>query len=104
MKTLEMEHAKGELSSYAEQVREEPVIVTEHGKPVMALVSISNAGLETVNLSTDRRFIVLMERSRELYKPGAGIPLEEIRRKYAIPRKRRKTTRKGARRARSARP
>ncbi len=82
MKTLEMSRATGELSSYADQVRKEPVIVTDHGTPVMALVPIENADLETVSLSTDPRFIALIERSRALYQPGEGIPLEEIRRKY----------------------
>ena len=82
MKTLEMSQATGELSSYAAQVRKEPVIVTRRGKPVMALVSIENADLETVSLSTDPRFLALIERSQALYKPGEGIPLSEIRRKY----------------------
>jgi hypothetical protein len=79
------------------------MMVTDHGKPVMALMPIDNADLETVSLSTDPRFIALMERSRTLYKPGTGIPLEEIRRKYGHGRKpRRKAARKAARR--SSRP
>ena len=102
MKTLEMEQATGELSSYAEQVQEEPVVVTDHGKPVMALIAIEDADLETVSLSTDPRFIALIERSRALYKPGTGVPLEEIRRKYGLP-KPRKATRRRARKACSSR-
>jgi len=98
MKTVEMTQATGELPSYADQVRLEPVVVTDRGKPVMALMSIENADLETVNLSTDPRFIALIERSRALYKPGTGIPLEEIKRKYAI-----KSKPKPARRSHKAR-
>jgi prevent-host-death family protein len=98
MKTLEMTQATGELASYAPQVRQEPVVVTDRGKPVMALMSIENADLETVSLSTDPRFIALIERSRTLYKPGTGIPLEEIKRKYRI-----KSKPKPARRSRKAR-
>lgn len=101
MRTLEIKKATGELSSYAEQVRKEPVVVTENGKPVMALLPISAADLETISLSADPRFIALIERSRALYKPGSGIPLEEIRRKYGLSA----TTRKAARRrARNTRP
>jgi prevent-host-death family protein len=102
MKTLEMKEATGELSSYAQQVRREPVVVTDHGKPVMALMPIENADLETVGLSSDPRFIAMIERSRAQYKAGTGIPLEEIRRKYGLDRK--KTARKPARRKRSSRP
>jgi prevent-host-death family protein len=98
MKTLEMKDATGELASYAPQVRQEPVVVTDHGKPVMALMPIENADLETVTLSTDPRFIAMIERSRALYKPGTGIPLAEIKRKYGI-----KTKPKPARRSRKAR-
>jgi prevent-host-death family protein len=75
MKTLEIKQATGDLASYATQVRSEPVVVTDHGKPVMALMPIDNTDLETVSLSTDPRFIALIERSRTLYKPGTGIPL-----------------------------
>jgi prevent-host-death family protein len=84
MKTLEMKQATGELASYAETVRRGPVVVTDHGKPVMALMPIANADLETVALSTDARFIALIERSRARQKPGHGTPLEEIKRKYGI--------------------
>ena len=98
MKTLEMKEATGELASYAEQVLSEPVVVTDHGKPVMALMPIENADLETVTLSTDPRFIALIERSRALYEPGTGIRLEEIKRKYGIRKKS-----KPARRSRKAR-
>jgi antitoxin (DNA-binding transcriptional repressor) of toxin-antitoxin stability system len=105
MKTLEMKEATGELASYAEQVLSEPVVVTDHGKPVMALMPIENADLETVTLSTDPRFIALIERSRALYKPGTGIPIEAIRRKYGLERKpRAKSALKLARRKRSSRP
>lgn len=81
MRILEMSQATGELSSYVDQVRQGPVIVTRRGMPVMALVSIENADLETVSLSTDPRFLALIEQSRALYPPGEGTPLEEIRRK-----------------------
>lgn len=98
MKTLEIKQATGDLASYATQVRSEPVVVTDHGKPVMALMPIDNTDLETVSLSTDPRFIALIERSRTLYKPGTGIPLEAIRRKYGRAGKpRRKAARKAAR-------
>jgi hypothetical protein len=106
MKTLEIKRATGELCDYARQVRKEPLIVTDNGKPLLALMPIENADLETVSLSTDPRFIALIEHSRAVYKPGTGIPLEEIRNKYGLPAKRRpKRARKAAGKARSpARP
>lgn len=96
MKTLELDEATDRLSSYAGQVREEPVVVTDHGRPVMALLPIENADLETVTLSTDARFIALIERSRRLYPAGTGIPLEEMRRRYGLPAKPRSKRRRVA--------
>lgn len=84
MKTLELSQARGELSSYAEDVQREPLVVTDKGKPVMALLPIENADLETATLSTDARFMAMIERSRTLYKPGTGIPLHEVRRKHEL--------------------
>ena len=104
MKTLEVTQAKGDLASYAEQVREEPVVLTDRGRPIMALLPIENADLETVTLSNDPRFIAMIERSRVRYPPGSGIPLTEIRRKYGLQRKgRAKKTRRTARAARKGR-
>ncbi len=64
MKTLEMKHATASLAEYARDVKKEPVILTVAGKPVAALVAIENADAETVSLSTNPRFLALIERSR----------------------------------------
>ena len=40
MKTLEMSKATAPLADYARDVDKEPVIVTEHGRPVAALMPI----------------------------------------------------------------
>jgi prevent-host-death family protein len=97
MKTLEMKEATGELASYERQVRRGPVVVTRRGKPIMALVSIENVDLETMSLSTDARFMVLIQRSRALYKAGTGTSLAEIKRKYAIKRPKRTRPRRRTR-------
>ena len=43
MKTVEVAEATLPLSDYARGVKKEPVIITKEGKPVAALVSITNA-------------------------------------------------------------
>ena len=52
MKRVEMAEATASLADYAREISKEPVIVTVKGKPTAALVSIENADLETVTLST----------------------------------------------------
>jgi len=72
METVEFAKATLPLSDYTKKVKKEPFIITKKGKPVAALVSITNADIETVSLSTHPRFIALIERSRAKQKAGGG--------------------------------
>lgn len=60
------------MVKWAKDVKKEPVIVTSDGKPVAALVSVKNADLEMVKLSTHPQFIALIEQSRARHKSGGG--------------------------------
>ncbi|MCH8045093.1 MAG: hypothetical protein IID44_15385 [Planctomycetes bacterium] len=64
MKIIEQADATSTLAEYASDIESGTVIVTSQGRPVAALVPIENADLETVTLSTNRKFIDLIERSR----------------------------------------
>lgn len=83
MKIVEKKEATATLATYAEDVGSDPLIVTEHGKPVAALVAIENADLETVALSTNADFIQLIERSWARVRAEAGISSQEMRRRLA---------------------
>lgn len=84
MRAVEIGDAKRPLSEYAKQAHEEPVLVTRRGKPYVVVVRAERLDLEDLAVSTNPEFITMMERSRRLWKPGTGIPLEEIRRRYGI--------------------
>lgn len=84
MKTLDMADATSPLADYAREARKEPVIVTEGGKPVAAVVPIENADLETVALSTNPQFLALIERSRARQKAEGGISASEMRRRLGF--------------------
>jgi len=84
LKTLEITKATAPLSEYARSLDGGPVIVTEDGKPLAALVSIENADWETIRLSTHPQFIALIERSRARQKAEGGIPSAEMRRRLGL--------------------
>ena len=84
MKTLEMAKATAPLAEYAQEINKAPVILTVKGKPVAALVSIENADLETVTLSTHPSFIALIERARVRQKAEGGISCTEMRRRLRL--------------------
>ena len=87
MKTLEMTQVTAPLAEYVREAKKEPVILTVDGKPVVALVSIENADLETVTLSTSPQFLALIERSRARQKAEGGIASAEMRRRLGLTRK-----------------
>jgi len=81
MKTLEMAEATAPLIKYAQGLKREPVILTENGKPVAALVAIKNADLETITLSSHPEFLALIESSRARHLKEGGISSTEMRRR-----------------------
>ena len=82
MKVIEKTAATGTLAAYTEEVNNGPVVVTDQGKPVAVLVPIENADLETVTLSTNRKFIELIDRSRARARAEGGISSEVMRRRF----------------------
>jgi prevent-host-death family protein len=82
MKIVESVDANGSLADYAAQIGLGPVIVTDHGRPVAALVPIENADLETVSLGNNPGFLGLIERSRSSVRDGSTISSEEMRKKF----------------------
>jgi antitoxin (DNA-binding transcriptional repressor) of toxin-antitoxin stability system len=85
MKTVEKELATASLADYTDEAELEPVVVTQDGKPIAALVAIENADLETVSLSTNPKFLALIERSRARQSAEGGISSEEMRRRLGLP-------------------
>ena len=81
MKMVEIKQATLPLSDYTKKVKKEPVVIMRQGRPVAALVSISNADIETVSLSNSPIFLGLIERSRTRQKREGGISSEEMRRR-----------------------
>ncbi len=81
MKTLELTQATDLLEEYARRAQKEPIILTDGGKPVAALVSIGNADRETIALSTNRQFVELIQRSRERHEAEVGISSAEMRKR-----------------------
>ena len=81
MKLVDEADATASLAEYAAQIENGPVIVTHQGRPVAALMPIENADLETVTLSTNPKFLEMIERSRSRIHAEGGISSDEMRRR-----------------------
>ena len=89
MKTVELAEATASLSDYARGAAEEPVLVTQQGRPIAALVPVgAHTDLENLTVTTHPRFAAIMERSKARYQAEGGLSTEEVRRRLGLPRKR----------------
>ena len=84
MKTVDMAKATAPLAEYAQNLRRDPVILTRKGRPVAALVSIEDVDWETITLSSDPRFLELIERARERQRVEGGLSSAEMRRRLGL--------------------
>ena len=84
MKTVDVTKATASLAAYASRASKEPVVVTRGGKPLAVLVVIKNADLETAALSTNPKFVALIERSRARLKSAGGLSSHEVRRRLGL--------------------
>ena len=84
MKVLEKADATAPLAEYMADLDKEPVVITSGGKPIAALVSLDSMDLETVSLSTNPKFLELIERSRSRHREQGGISSNEMRRRLGL--------------------
>jgi len=79
VKRIEIADASAPLGDYAKQVKKEPVIITQKGKPIAALVAIDAGDEESLSLSANRKFLDVIGRSRKRLEREGGIPPKEMR-------------------------
>ena len=84
MTKIDLKKAAEPLSKYVQRARKNPIIVVKRGKPFAAVVPIRNADGETVSLSTNRKFLAIIERSRSRAKKEGGVSSKELRRRLGL--------------------
>ena len=82
MKHVKKTDATASLAEYVTNIENGPVIVTDHGCPVAALVPIENADWETVTLSTKQQFLNLIERSRTRVAEEGSATSDDMRGRF----------------------
>ena len=82
MKKIELHEATESLAEYVKHIEEEPLIIVHKGVALAAIVPLDNMDYETVELSTNPKFIEILERSRARYQKEGGISSEEMKRKF----------------------
>jgi antitoxin (DNA-binding transcriptional repressor) of toxin-antitoxin stability system len=94
IRRVDVADATESLATYVrEATGSGPVVVTEEGQPVAALILLEDTDLESVAVSTDPKFMALIQRSRARYEREGGLSTAEVKRRLEgepIPRRRRR--------------
>jgi antitoxin (DNA-binding transcriptional repressor) of toxin-antitoxin stability system len=80
VKIVEKCDATGRLADYAAEIKLGPVVITDNGEPVAALVSLENTDLETIGVCTNAKFVTLIERSRAAVRSEGAVSEADMRR------------------------
>lgn len=80
MKTLELSKAVESLATYAAAAKAGPVLVTRCGKPLAAVISMEGIDRESLAVSTNPKFVSIIEKARASRAQGT-ISAAEMRRR-----------------------
>jgi len=83
--SAELSHATQPLAEYARQVDGRTIIVTDDGRPIVAIVALPNADAETIALGESPLLQAIIERSRQRQAREGGISSAEMRRRLGMP-------------------
>jgi PHD/YefM family antitoxin component YafN of YafNO toxin-antitoxin module len=80
MRTIELSTASKPLSEYAAEFENDIVVLTEHEKPVAAVISLKHVDRESWALSTNAEFLALIEQARAEFAAGRTLSFDEMKR------------------------
>jgi PHD/YefM family antitoxin component YafN of YafNO toxin-antitoxin module len=79
MKTIELSTATRPLADYASEIGDEIVVLTDHRKPVAALVPLQHLDRESLSLSMSSEFMAIIEEARREIAAGQTMTLDEMK-------------------------
>ena len=82
MKTIDLSDATAPLAEYVKQLEGEPITIMHKGVALAILAPAGHDDYESVQMSTNPKFIELLERSRKSIREGRGLSTEEARKLF----------------------
>ncbi len=79
MKVASVAAVKAKFGSYVKASRKSPVVITQNGKAVAAIVPVSNdEDLERILMAYNPKLRAILSASKEQIRAGLGIPSDEF--------------------------
>jgi len=80
MRKIEITQATNPLGQYARELESIPLVLTQDGHAVAALLPIDDADLESLAMSLSPRFQAVIDLARAEYREGRTLSPDEVRR------------------------
>ena len=80
MKTIEISTASKTLAEYATELDDDFIVLTSNDRPIAAIVSLKNVDPESLALSTNAKFVEIIEQARQEVADGRTLTMDEMRR------------------------
>jgi hypothetical protein len=80
IKIIEISTASQPLSNYANEFREETIVLTLNGEAVALVVALKDSDSESLSLSKNPKFLEIIEKAREEFRTGKILSFEEMKR------------------------
>ena len=86
MKSIDISEANASLREFARNLSQEPLLVTESGRTVAALLPIEDDDVDTLSLASNPHFLSILEKAREQRRAGQSLSSEDVRRELGLNR------------------
>ncbi|HKZ86172.1 MAG TPA: hypothetical protein VJ793_21265 [Anaerolineae bacterium] len=83
--TVALEQDKLTLRDLAKLAQNGPVLVTEHGQPVIAVIALDESEAEAWLMGQSEELMEIVEQSRRRLRDEGGLSLEEMRQELGLP-------------------
>jgi hypothetical protein len=87
MKRIAIENCALSVHDLIRIAETEPVVLTRGGTPILGIVSVDEAEVETWSLGSNPDFLAMMERFRDRGRREGGVPIAGVRRRLGIPQR-----------------
>jgi antitoxin (DNA-binding transcriptional repressor) of toxin-antitoxin stability system len=84
MKTLKLSQASRPLAEYADELDDEIVVLMKKNRAVAAIVPLRNVDRESLSLSTNPKFLKLIQRPRADFAAGRTRSVQEVRELFGL--------------------
>ena len=84
MRTIQLSQASRPLAEYADELDDEIVVLMKKNRPVAAIVPLPNVDRESLSLSSNPKFLRLIQRSRADFAAGRKRSLQEVRELFGL--------------------